>query len=584
MNRLTAALLGGFATLALTACGGGSGSDTVPTATQAPATPTATGAQANAEDAAGTGASRTSRVNPELLQTPTVSAGGQASSEDGIPRGGVFRRLWGDPPTLDPHQVSDTTSAGIVVEIFSGLVKLGPDLNIVPDLAKSWEISEDGVVYTFKLQEDLKFSDGTPVTAADFKYSLERAAKPETESTVSELYLGDIVGMEDVIDGSATSAEGIKVIDEHTLRITIDEAKPYFLAKLTYPTAYVVKKENVESGPNWTDSAAGTGPFALEEYQIGERIVLARNEHYHGRNAYLDQVLLNLSGGVPMAMYETDEIDITGVGLAELERVQDPESELNDELVQVPPGFSVSYIGFNVSEPPFDDVNFRKALNYAVNKELIASEVYSGLVKPAYGVVPPGFPGYNPDLEGLKYDPEQAIEHLEKSQYADAEDRPRIVITIPGTGGTPGLDVEVVADMWRTELNVDAEIQQVEWATYLQDLNRERMQAFGGLGWEADYPDPQDFLDILFHSASAGNHTLYGNPRVDGLLEEARTEQDPQKRIDLYNEAEKIIVQEAAWLPLWFDTQGLALVKPRVKGYEFTPIIVPKLKDVYIKK
>jgi oligopeptide transport system substrate-binding protein len=252
--------------------------------------------------------------------------------------------------------------------------------------------------------------------------------------------------------------------------------------------------------------------------------------------------------------------------------------------VNIPPGFSISYVGFNTSKPPFDDPRFRQALNLAVDKELIAESVYAGLVRPANGILPPDFPGYTGDIVSLTYDPDKARQLLQESDYADAGSRPRIVITIPGTGGSPSLDVEIIADMWRTELGVEAEIQQVEWATYLQDLNRERLQAFGGLGWEADYPDPQDFLDILFHSESPGNHGEYSNPEVDRLVEQARTEADPQLRQDLYQQAEQLIISDAAWLPLWFDTEGKGLIKPYVQNYRYTPIIVPKLGDVYLTK
>lgn len=347
----------------------------------------------------------------------------------------------------------------------------------------------------------------------------------------------------------------------------------------------MLNRQNVESGGNnWTRKPVGTGAFKLEDYRIGERMVLARNEHYWGRKALLDRVEYNLAGGVAMAMYENNEIDITGVGLLDIDRIRDPREPLNKQLVNVPPGFSVSYIGFNTTKPPFDDANFRKALNLAVDKELISTEVYGSLVLPAYGVIPPGFPGYSDDIKGLKFNPDLAKEYLRKSKYASATNRPRIVITVPGTGGSPTLDVEVVTDMWEQTLGVKSEIQQVEWATYLQDLNRRRLQAYAGLGWNADYPDPQDFIDILFYSGSDANHGAYANTAVDRIIEKARTEQDTQKRFALYREAEQMIVDDAAWVPMWFDTQGYALIKPWVKGFSFTPLIVPKLKDVWIDK
>ena len=505
--------------------------------------------------------------------------------EQNVPgtEGGVLKRLWSDPPTLDPHLVTDTTSAGLVVEMFSGLVGLNSDLEIVPDLAESWDQSKNGTLFTFKLRKGIVFSDGTPITAKDFEYSLNRAVNPDTESPVAELYLGDIVGVKEVLDGIASEISGITVIDDMTLQIEIDAPKAYFLAKLTYPTAYVVKKENIDEGKNWTDNPIVTGPFALERYDLGQMLILKRNDFYWGTKAKLDRVEFNLAGGVPMAMYENDEIDITGVGLADLERVQNQSDPLNADLISVPPSFTISYIGFNVSEPPFDDQKFRQALNYAVDKQLIATQVYSDLVKPAYGILPPNFPGFSSDIIGLKYDPDKAVRLLSESKYSDPETRPLIVVTIPGTGGSPSLDMEVVADMWDRILGVQIEIQQVEWATYLQDLHRERLQIWGGSGWQADYPDPQDFIDILFYSDSTGNHSSYKNEAADKLLEDARVEQDPLKRISLYNKAEQLIVDDAPWLPMWFDQEGLALIKPKVKGFEFTPLIVPKLKKVYIQ-
>ena len=512
----------------------------------------------------------------EMVETEPEQATARTS-------GGTFRRLWADPPTLDPHLTSDTTSAALVVEIFSGLVSFNPDLELVPDIASRWDISDDGLTYTFHLRPEAKFHDGKPVTAHDFKWSFERAVSPDLGSPVAETYLGDIVGVKDVLDGIATEISGVKVIDDHTLQVTIDKPKAYFLAKMAYHTAFVVDQANVEAGGrNWTDNPNGTGAFKLKEYRIGERIVFERNADYYLEPAHLDQVVMNLAGGQAMAMYENDEIDLTGVGLFDLERVQDPNEPLNKEYVVVPPGFSVTYIGFNTNLPPFDDLNFRQALNHAVDKELIATEVLAGLRVPAYGILPPGFPGYNPDLQGLKYDPELAQQLLETSRYSTPDSYDRIIVTVPGTGGTIGLDLEVIIEMWRQTLGVEVEIQQVEWATYLEDLNQQKFQAFAGLGWSADYPDPQDFLDILFHSQSEINHGAYSNTQLDDILEEARVEPDVPARMALYNQAEEMIVEDAAWVPLWFTGERHALVKPHIKDYKLTPMILPKLRYVYI--
>lgn len=570
MRRMIIGMALSLAFVAAVACSGDAGSPT-----EAAAPPTSTPPAARATQPA---------IAPVLQESDDAAA---SSSGSGPKNGGVFNSLWSDPPTMDPHLVTDGTSYGIVIEVFSGLVRLGPNTSnpFEPDLAESWSVLEGGTVYEFKLRKDLKFSNGDPVTAQDFKWSFERAAHPDTASTVAEEFLGDIVGIKDIVEGNAQSASGIEVVDELTLRLTIDAPKAYFIAKLTYPTAFVLNKANVESlGRSWTDEPVSTGPFILKEYRIGQRIRLARNDNFWDRAAYLDEVVFNLAGGVSMAMYENDEIDITSVGLADLERVQDPTEEINKDLVEVPPNFAVSYVGFNINEPPFNDANFRQALNHAVDKQLIADQVFSNLVKPAYGIIPPGFPGFSADIKGLEFDPELAKDLLAASAYADPSTRPRIELTVPGTGGSPGLTTEVVADMWRQNLGIEIEIQQVEWATYIQDLHRGRLQAWSGLSWQADYPDPQTFIDVLFRSNSAINYGGYANDKVDEYVVSAQTEQDASKRVKFYNDAEQIVVSEAAWLPLWWGVDSKALIKPWIKDYAFSSLTIPKFKDVWIDK
>tara|TARA_B110000438_G_scaffold117738_1_gene115042 strand:- start:2869 stop:4581 length:1713 start_codon:yes stop_codon:yes gene_type:complete len=570
MRRTITGMALGLVLIAAIACSGGSDSPA-----ESNALPTSTPPAARATQPA---------IAPDLQ----ISSDKEDVADGDDPKqGGVFNTLWSDPPTLDPHLVTDGTSYGIVIEIYSGLVRLGanPSNPFEPDLAESWSVLEDGTVYEFKLRNGLVFSNGDPVTAQDFKWSFERAAHPDTASTVAEEFLGDIVGIQDIVDGNATTAEGIEVVDERTLRITIDAPKAYFIAKLTYPTAFVLNKSNVETlGRSWVDEPVSTGPFTLKEYRIGQRIRLARNDNFWDRTAYLDEVVFNLAGGVAMAMYENDEIDVTGVGLADLERVQDPTEALNKDLVEVPPNFAVSYVGFNINEAPFDDANFRQALNHSVDKQLIADQVFSNLVKPAYGIIPPGFPGFSADITGLEFDPELAQDLLNQSAYAEPSTRPRIVLTVPGTGGSPGLTTEVVADMWRQNLGIEIEIQQVEWATYIQDLHRGRLQAWSGLSWQADYPDPQTFIDVLFRSNSAINYGGYANSQVDEYVVAAQTEQDATKRVEFYNDAEQIVVSEAAWLPLWWGVDSKALVKPWVQDYQFSSLTIPKFKDVWLDK
>ena len=513
---------------------------------------------------------------------PGTASSGEGLTPGGGERAGVFRRLWQEPPTLDPHEAGDTASAGIIVEVFSGLVALNTSLQVGPELAERWDVSEDGKTYTFHLRPNARFHNGKPVTAEDVKYSMERATDSKTQSPEASAYLNDIVGVPAKLAGEAEEVEGVRVIDASTLEITINEPKPFFLAKLTYPTAYVVDRENLEAeGDDWVFKPNGTGPFKMTEYRVGQVIVLERNEHYYRGPALLDRVELILSGGSAMAMYENGEIDITGVGLSELDRVSNPLEPLNAEVVVAPPGFDLAYIGFNLSEPPFDDVNFRRALAYAIDKETIASRVLLELVVPATGILPPDFPGYNPAVQAPGYDPARAQELMAESRYGGGA--PRIIVTIPGTGGSAGLDLEAILKMWEETLGVQVELQQVEAATFWEDLNDGRLQAFAGLGWQADYPDPQNFLDILFHSESPLNQSGYSNAEVDRLLEAARVERDWPTRMALYNDAEQRIVDEVPWVLLWFSGENIVLLKPYVKGYALTPLIVPKLKDVWIE-
>lgn len=518
----------------------------------------------------------------ETTASPVAASGPRIQSS--AVAGGNFRMLWNDPPTLDPHLAFDTTSGRVVVEVFSGLVALDANLQVVPDIAGSWDKSPDGLTYTFYLRQGVRFHNGVQVTAPDFVWSMERAADPATGSFTAGTYLGDIVGVAEYMAGAATGISGIQVLDDFTLRITIDAAKPYFLSKLTFPTAYVLHRQTVEAvGANWwATDPVGTGPFKIAQYIPGERILLQRNADYYLAPALLDTVDMNLAGGVGLAMYAADEIDILELDGPDLDQVLDPNHPLNQQLVAGPPELAVHYIGFNVTVPPFDDRKFRQALNHAVDKQLIATEVFTDTRSPAYGVLPPGLPGFNPGLLGLGHDPALAQQLLSESAYPVSSTRPSIVLTVPGTGGGVDLDIEVMVAMWLQVLGVEATITQMEWAQFLEALFNKSLQAYS-VGWQADYPDPQNLLDNLFHCAGLGNYGSYCNSQVDTLLEQARVEPDVLARYALYHQAEQMVVDDAAWLPTWFPGDTYLLVKPYVKGYRQASLIIPNLRYVYFE-
>ena len=499
-------------------------------------------------------------------------------------------RLFGpDPISLDPACASDAASAEYIVEIFSGLVSFDRELKLIPDLAEeiptkeNGGISPDGTVYTFKIRKGVKFHDGSrQVTADDFKFSMERSLDPQTLSPVGTVYLDDIVGAKQFAAGDADEVTGIKVVDEFTLEITIDEPKGYFLAKLTYPTAYVVDQREVGGSDcfsaEWTLSPNGTGPFKLDEWQLGQRIVLTPNEGFHLEpRPSLAKVTYVLAGGSPLVMYENDEIDLTGVGINDIERIRDPSEPLNAEFSESP-SLDTYYIGFNTQEPPFDDPKMRQAFALALDKKVLTEVVLKDLVVPAKGILPPGMPGFNEALEGLAFDPERARDLLEEA--GGARSLGQITLLSSGRGASVGPIIEAIVAMWEENLGVTVELSQEEFGLFLRDVDEGNFQMFD-LGWIADYVDAQNFLDIKFHSASANNETGYANAEVDALLEEARTEQDGAKRLELYQQTEEIIVQDAPWIPL-YHSKSNALIKPYIQDYFIAPFVIPNLRYVSI--
>ena len=543
-----------------------------PTRVEQPSSPERPNATSAPEQAAPTAGSQ---AGTQPVPSPQTSKG---------QRGGRLVLRFSDPPTLDPHLTTDNVSGSYVQEVFAGLVTISPSIEIVPDMAENWEISPDGLRYTFHLHPESKFHDGKRVTAEDFRWSLERAADPATESPVTEQYLSDIVGVSSKVNGFGSSISGVSVVDDSTIALTIDAPKAYFLAKLTYPTGFVVDRANVEGNPEgWLFSPNGSGPFKLDRYEQGVVMVLSRNDHYHLGPPFVDEVELILSGGDYMLMYENDEIHVTGVVLSDLERLQDPANPLNAQLVTAPSSFSTSYYGMNVTQAPFDDLKFRQAMNYAVNKQEIATVVLQDLNVPAKGIIPPRFPSYNPDLKGYDFDPVKAKQLLSESRYSDLDSLPPIILSIPGSfGATVGPSTEAILKAWEVNLGIRVEIEHTEWATFLQDLNQRRFQFFA-VGWGADYPDPENFLDILFHSESQNNHAGYNNPEVDALLEQARVEADRTKRFALYNTIEQKIIDEAPWVPLWHSSERKVLIKPEVRDYFLVPMTIPKYRYVYFE-
>jgi oligopeptide transport system substrate-binding protein len=474
-----------------------------------------------------------------------------------------------NPRDYDPATEHDSGDK----RIYSGLVSLDANLHLVADLAGSWDISTDGTVYTFHLRPNARFQDGRAVVAQDVIYSWERAAAPATNSDTVLTYLGDIVGVADMHSGKAQHISGLKALDDHTLQVTIDAAKPYFLFKLTMPVAFVLDQKNVASGPNWYRTPNGTGPYKLSRWDSFKLMVYDANPYYYLGAPTIPQIVVELNTGVGIDMYESGEIDMTGVSSSDVARVLDPADPLHADLVS---GVSMctNYVTFDVSKPPFDDVKVRQAFSMAFDRQKFIDVVDNGVGIPADGLYPPSLPGFNPNLKGLPYDPKQAQQLLAQSKYGGPQGLPPIVFTSEGIGNTAGPDVAAMAQMWEQNLGVKITIENLEPDKFYDLLNSgQHGQIFLG-GWCADYPDPENFADVLFHTGAQQNLGNYSNPALDAILDQARGEPDVTKRIQLYQQAEQIIVQDAPALFISHDVTYM-LVKPYVKGYVLTPIDIP---------
>ncbi len=512
--------------------------------------------------------------------TPSASATKASADFGGKAASGELRLRGEDPLFLDPAVAQDAGSALYIVEIFSGLVHLDKDLKIQPDLAESWDVSPDGKTYTFHLNKKATFHDGRPVTTADIKYSFERALNQDTASVTAENFLGDIVGARDVSRGRATEISGLKVVDDLTVAFTLDAAKPYFLYKLSYPTAFVVDQRQIKSNPkNWTLKPTGTGPYKLKQWKLGEKLTLEAYDNNVLGAPKLKTINYDLTGGSTLVSYEDGDIDVTGVGLDDLDRIQDRSDKLNKEYTQTPRQ-SVDYIGFNTNAPPFDDPLVRQAFAMAVDRKKIAEVVLKGAIPVATGILAPGVPGYTADDKTYAFDAQKAKNLLAQSKYAGK--MPEITLAESGAGATVGPTTEAIVQFWKDNLGVTVKIQQAESATFFTDIDNGKYQMFH-LGWIMDYPDPEDVLDVLFYSKSKQNSTRYTNPGIDAKLEAARIDPNTEARLATYQDVEKQLIKDAVWIPMFFDTTH-ALVKPYVKNYAFPPVVIERFRDVEVTR
>ena len=494
--------------------------------------------------------------------------------------GGTVRLAGDEPSTLDPAHVRDTVSSSYVVEIFAGLTRIGPALTPEPELAADWTIDRDGVLYRFRLREGLRFHDGSALSADDVKWSWERALSPSTGSLSARVLLDDIEGAAEVMTGQTDELRGVRVMDPRTLEVRLSAPAAFFPAKLTHGPALVVDRRNVELGGEWFRRPNGSGPYRLVEWQPETRIVLERAETYVPRRTGPERVeCLQLDPGEDLLRYEQDELDLVAIGGADVERFSDPREVRTEQLVETPT-LCVDYLGFNTAVPPFDDVAVRRAFAMAIDRPRMNRVTLRGTQVEARGIVPPGLPGHRRSYGGLPFSPASARWELGTSRYGSPEALPEIVLTVPGSGLLEGPITRAIVRPWHTHLGVSVLVQQLEFTDFIHALDQPEhdLQMFL-LGWCADFPDPFDFLDVLFGSARPDNYSQLSDPVVDDLLEQAREASDEATRLRLYARVESRVVERAVIVPPFFSVDH-ELVQPWISGYRGRPMVREWLTEI----
>jgi oligopeptide transport system substrate-binding protein len=522
------------------------------------------------------------------VPAPTSAGGSQASTDtlrwsvEGL----------SDLTSLDPAKPGDAPNNNVITLIYAGLVRLNDKLEVVPDGASDWKVSGEGKIYTFTIREGLKFGDGTPVTAADFVYSINRALAPETAAFGAAGHFGHIVGAQDVLDGKAKEVSGVKALDDRTLQITLDSPIAYFLSLLTYSDTFVVPRKLVESGGTWQEQAYGTGPFKVKEWKHGQSITLVANEHYwQGKPGVANVVMpFNKDSETAYQLYQTGELDIMG-------SQQNPVPSAHIAELQGQPDFksaaalATRYIGFNNLKAPFDDVDVRRAFALAVDKQTLANQVLAGAVVPADRILPTGLLGTQLPIKPLNFDAAAAKAALATAGYADPKSFPEVTLAY-GQEGDNETVVQALQSMWQQNLGINVKLQSYELATFSKNLDTTYYTPTEGLQfyysiWGADYPDPQNFLSLLLRTDMPYNNGHFSDQQFDKLTAAADQLGDRaeiERRLQLYNQAEQIAIDKVAWLPVFYPKFSI-LLHTRVQGMAITPqgLIVDDWSKVSLK-
>jgi len=485
--------------------------------------------------------------------------------------GYMYLRLSADPTTLDPAYIVDVSGGGIAAKLYNGLVTFTEDAGIGPDIASSYTLSPDGKTYTFHLRQNAKFSNGRTVTAGDFKYSFERILSPNTKSPRTWLF-DRIKGAKDFMDGRAQGVAGITVPDDRTLVIELDAPFGPFIGLLAMPGGYVVPKESIEAaGDGFSDHPVGSGPYTLDKWEHGSAVTLKANPAYFGEKPKLKGICYRVipEDLTSVAEFERGDLDAISIPAPEYARYTKSPAWKDKILSQV--GMNTYYLGMNCSRPPFDNPDVRRAVAMAIDRKRILTTVYENRGVLAYGPVPLTLLPQSPcclDAFPHNYDPDAARRLLAGAGHKDG-----LSMKIYIGADQETLDMVEVIQQYLAEVGIKATIVQLEWSAYKEAINKGDADAFW-LSWQADYPDPENFLYPVFYSGnfgSAGNRARFSDPDFDAMILKAQAEPDASRRMVLYRTAQHRVLQMSPWVFFWHK-RDFVVRQGWVKGMRLYPI------------
>ncbi len=479
-----------------------------------------------------------------------------------------------EPPTLDWNLATDNVSYQILNQLMEGLTQYDQNLNPLPAIANSWDVLDGGQTYIFHLNKNYRWSDGQLVTADHFRDSWLRLLSPQTASEYA-YFLFDIEGAWEFNSGKITDPlhVGIEVLDDLTLRVRLKKPVVYFPMITTFMVTFPIRLDLIKKWKDrWTspENMVTCGPYILKEWWHEYRLKLAVNPHYGGRpQPRLKKITIFLVNdpSTVLSLYDLDQLDVAPLPPLAMEEYKNHPDLIRLEKLR---GY---YYGFNIQKKPFDDVRARKALAHALDKSILP-EILKGGEKVVDSWIPPGMSGYDEKI-GLSFDPEKA-----KQLFAGSAPT-KIISLVFNSDPTNKKIAEWAQAQWKKNLGVDVQLQNMEWKSYLSLMKEDPPPLFR-LGWGADYPDPDNFMN-LFTSFSGNNHTGWKNNSYDDLIAVASAEPNPEKRKSLYDRAQKMILEEEAIIiPLFIPTQNI-LVKPSFRPYPLLPLDFVYYKNVRIQ-